>query len=325
MKDRNRIDRALHGRIPGRPESDVVDDSRPRIIGIALLPSAATLGNLICGFMAILCCLLAIRENYFAFPGARPISEHLREFFPSYVAIGGYLVVAAMIFDALDGRLARIARRTTEFGAQLDSIADIVSFGAAPAMLLITILLTLAVPAAGDPSTSRLQWRIGLSCALVFLSCAAIRLARYNAENTKDETGVRKFSGLPTPGAAAALIAVILLHEDWARDNIGAAGVWANSLRWVMAPIAFGLGMLMISRFENVHVFNVYFNRERPPTHLIWIVVALGLWWYWPQVVQVVVAYAYVLSGLLINARRALHKRVLRSAPAEQPAVVESN
>jgi CDP-diacylglycerol--serine O-phosphatidyltransferase len=310
------------------PNFDAIDGEEQRrpIIGVALLPSAATLGNLLCGFVAVFFCLLAMRDTYFTHVSATPIprftNEHLREFFPSYIAIGGYLIVAAMIFDALDGRLARIARRTSEFGAQLDSIADIVSFGVAPAMLFITILLTLSVPPEGSAAASKIQWRIGMSCSLVFVACAAIRLARYNAENVKDESGQRRFLGLPTPGAAAALVSLIFLHEDIAYSGPGPASIWANSLRWVIAPVAFCLGMLMISRIENVHIFNVYFRREHPPVHLVWILVALGIWWFSPQILMVALAYTYVFSGILLNAQRWRRRRragTIRSAPPKAP------
>lgn len=259
---------------------------------------------MLCGFGAIVCCLFEIRDAFAAAPSpARATSELLREFFPSYVAIGAYLIVGSMIFDALDGRLARIARKTSEFGAQLDSLSDIVSFGAAPVALFLTILLTLATPVA-DPQTTRLQWRVSLCCALVFLSCGGIRLARYNAENVKDESGQRRFSGLPTPAAAAAFISLILLHEDWTHG--GALGSSASTyvLRWMMAPIAFGLGMLMISRVSNPHLLNVYFSRERPPTHLVGFLVVLGLLWWWPHVMLVVGAWTYVFAGLILGVLR---------------------
>lgn len=309
--------------MPGKPyrrldPPDGGDEPRRPLIGISLLPSAATLGNLLCGFMAIFFCLLSIREMYVRYitdlgkthpevkideryTRPRPVrNPHLEEFFPTYVAMGAYLIVAAMIFDALDGRLARIARRTTEFGAQLDSIADIMSFGAAPAMLFLTLLIELAVPAGGDPLVSKIQWRISLLCALVYLSCAAIRLARYNAENTQDESGQKRFSGLPSPGAAAALTALIILHEDLTHPDFMAWGIhWASVVRWAAAPAAFGLGILMVTRLNYTHMVNVYVRREYPPIYLIWLLVAAGIAWASPQVLLVVLAYAYVFSGLI--------------------------
>ncbi len=267
---------------------------------IALLPSAATLGNLICGFLAILCCLLSMRANYFQMP-SRAVPPQLAEFFPSYLATGVYLILVAMIFDALDGRLARLARRTSEFGAQLDSLSDIVSFGVAPALLMITLLLRLAVPPEGEAIASALQWRLGMTACLIYLTCAAIRLARYNAENVKDESGQQRFCGLPSPGAAAAFAALLLPHEHLIHSGLES---WAATLRWIAIPTIAGLGGLMVSRLDYVHVFNNYVRRDQPPSHLIFIVAALALGWYSLPILLLVVAYAYVISGLLLNGYR---------------------
>jgi len=283
-------------------------ETKPPLIGISLLPSAATLGNLLSGLVAVLCCLLSIRAAYTPFE-PQTVHPHLQGFFPSYLAIGCYLIVLAMLFDALDGRLARLTRRTSEFGSQLDSLADIVSFGAAPALLLLTMLLRLSRPAEGPAVVSAIEWRLGLLCGLVYVSCAAIRLARYNAENVQADVAQKKFSGLPVPGAAGGLVALVLLHEDLFYSVDGAAA-WAGAVRWVMLPAAFGLGLLMISRLDYVHVFNVYVRREHPPSRLVWLVVFVALLWYWPQGFLTGLAYAYVVSGLVLNA---VHWRTART------------
>lgn len=299
-----------------RPEIDgygpaPASDARPRrLIGIHLLPSAATLGNLLCGFFGIYCCLLSIRAAYFPI-SSRFEHTHLAHFFPSYIAVGAYLVVLAMIFDALDGRLARMARRTSEFGAQLDSIADIVSFGAAPAMLFITLLLRLAVPVAGDQAeVTSLEWRIGVLSAIVYVSCAAIRLARYNAENTQDEAGQQRFSGLPSPAAAAAVIAMLILHEDLVRAaDVGGAD-FSAPVRWLTSGLVLIVGLLMVSRLDYVHVFNVYVRRKHPPIHLVWLIVAAAIAWFSPQILLVVLAYAYIISGVSLNLLRSRRRKL---------------
>jgi len=282
-----------------------------RLIGIRLLPAVATLGNLICGFLAIFCCLLSMRAEYDV---GGPFSVHPRVFnprlehlFPTHIAAGAYLIVLAMVFDALDGRLARITRRTSEFGAQLDSLSDIVSFGVAPAALFITLLLR---PEPGTeamiPDVSKLQFRVGLGCALLYTACAAIRLARYNAENVKTEAAQRAFSGLPSPGAAAAVVALLVLHETL-RDAEASAGWhvdWANVSRWAIAATAFVVGLLMVSRLDYVHVFNVYVGRRRPPTHLVWLIGILALGWYSFELLLDMLAFAYVFSGLLMYITR---------------------
>jgi CDP-diacylglycerol--serine O-phosphatidyltransferase len=282
-------------------------DGEPKrpLISVALLPSAATLGNLICGVLAIMCCLLAIRAAYFD-TGPKTTNPHLLAWFPTYVAVGAYLIVLAMIFDALDGRLARISRHTTEFGAQLDSIADVVSFGAAPVLLLLTLLLPLAVAADGSPPVvGKLEWRLGLLGGLVYVSCAAIRLARYNAENIEEEAAQPKFRGLPAPGAAAAMVALFVLHEDLVFEQADWLGIdWAGAVRHSLGVVAFLLGILMVSRLDYVHVVNQYVRREHPPIHLVGLVVLVGIGLFSPQILLVVLASAYVLSGILQRLRR---------------------
>jgi len=276
-----------------------LDDERPkrRLIGVALLPSAATIGNLLCGILAMLCSLLSMRAEYSALE-PRVVHPHLAAFFPSYLSVAAYLIMLAMLFDWLDGRLARITRRTSEFGAQLDSIADIVSFGAAPVLIFLTLLLRLAAPAEGDPVVGGIEWRLGLTCAMVYVSCAAILLARFNVENVKDESAQKKFSGLPVPGAAAGVVALLLLHEDVFYMS---SADWAGAVRWAIGPAAFGLGLLMIGRVSYVHVVNIYLRREHPPSHLIILVVLIGIGWYSPQILMVVLASAYVFSGILLH------------------------
>jgi CDP-diacylglycerol--serine O-phosphatidyltransferase len=278
------------------PEDD--DLPRRRIDAVALLPSAATLGNLLGGVFAILFCLLSIRGLFGDVP-LREFGPRLSELFPSYLAVGAYLLLLSMLFDALDGRLARLARRTTEFGGQLDSVADIVSFGAAPALLFLTLLLHRTVLPGGEAGpVGRIEWRLGLVGALVYVSCAAIRLARYNVENVRGESGQKKFSGLPVPGAAAGMATLLILHEDLIRSEIPE---WAATIRLGFGPILLGLGLLMVSRLDYVHVFNVYVRREQPPSHLIAIVVFFALAWWWAQILLVALAFTYIVSGLVLN------------------------
>lgn len=289
------------------------EPSRP-LRAIALLPSMATLGNLLCGFGALFLCLISIRDEYWVKPG-KVIHPLMAELVPSYITAGVYMIVLAMIFDALDGRLARLARRTSEFGAQLDSLADTVSFGVAPAMLYLTLLLRLAVPSAGDPEVLKLEWRIGLFCSLVFVSCAAIRLARYNAENVQGEAVQKRFTGMPSPGAAGGFCGLLLLHEELVRLGAHYGGIdWAEMVRRGLGPAAFLLGLIMVSRIEHIHVFNVYVRREQPLGHLVALVVLVCAAIWWLQALLIFVALLYVGSGIVMNAWRALERRKLPSA-----------
>src|SRR5436309_7359563 len=172
---------------------------RAYIRSVYTLPSLATLGNAICGFAAIYVC--AFSGNVGKDDVAILLAKH------RFVA-AAYLIILAMVFDALDGRLARFARHTTDFGGQLDSLADVVSFGAAPAF--IALLVFKAEGPEVPFAVSRLIWATGA----VYFSCAAIRLARFNVSNEHGEQHHFSFLGLPSPGAAAAVVGAVLIQQD---------------------------------------------------------------------------------------------------------------
>ena len=151
--------------------------------GAAILPSLFTIGNLFLGFSAV------IHALRFEFETA------------------GQLIVAAIIFDMLDGRIARLTGTTSEFGAQLDSLSDIVSFGVAPALIAY-------------------QWGLAtlhrsFLAAFFFVMCAAIRLARFNVQ--RKVVDGRYFVGLPSPAAAGFIISIVYFHPEPLNDRLGAA------------------------------------------------------------------------------------------------------
>ena len=112
----------------------------------------------------------------------------------------GALILLAMLFDAVDGQVARITRGTSDFGAQLDSLCDLVSFGLAPAILLVKMC----------PQFTNLHSEAIWSIAAVFACCAALRLARFNVETDSDDEHTM-FAGLPTPAAAATIASFAIL------------------------------------------------------------------------------------------------------------------
>ena len=160
---------------------------------------------------------------------------------------------------------------------------------------------------------NKLEWRVGLLGALVYVSCAAIRLARYNAENIEEEAAQPNFRGLPVPGAAAGLVALLVLHEDLVREQVAWLGMnWAAGVRHSIGVVALVLGILMVSRLDYVHVVNRYVRREQPLIHLVWLVILVGIGIYSPQILLAVLATAYVLSGIVL--------RVTRRQPTKSPA-----
>ncbi len=158
---------------------------RAYIRSVYSLPSLATLGNAVCGFAAMY--VAALDKN---------TADHWTEWFYSHrFMAAAYLIFIAMLFDAIDGRLARFTRHTTDFGGQLDSLADVVSFGCAPAFIMLQLLHD--VPISSAAVVGRLIWSIGA----IYMSCAAIRLARFNVSNEHGEQHHYSFLGLPSPGA----------------------------------------------------------------------------------------------------------------------------
>src|SRR5436190_9796572 len=169
------------------------------------LPTLATLGNAICGFAAV----------YVA--GLDPAtagSDSLTQFFAFHrFTAAAYLIFLAMVFDALDGRLARFTRHTTDFGGQLDSLADFGSFGIAPPFLALQLFRHAIVDL--PVAVSRLIWAIGA----IYLSCAALRLARFNVSNEHGEQHHFSFLGLPSPGAAGTVAAFVLMQQALAMHS----------------------------------------------------------------------------------------------------------
>ena len=217
-------------------------------VKIGILPSLVTLGNLICGFAAI---GVAAKAQLFFRAEANP--DRAFEFF----AYAGVLILAAMIFDALDGRIARMTNLTSEFGAQLDSLCDMVSFGIAPAY--IVFLIASSYQLFGHP---RYAW----VCPLFYSICVALRLARFNCETKPEEESHRYFKGLPSPAAAGVIAALAIFA--YAAEFKGAAS-WANT---IMPFVSIVLGGLMISRIRYLHLGTVLFQERKPFTYLVIVV-----------------------------------------------------
>ena len=233
------------------------------IRSVYFLPSLATLGNAVCGFGAIYVCHLNVHDAG-TDPWTRGFAEHR-------FLVACYLLLLAMLFDALDGRLARWARHTTDFGGQLDSMADMLSFGAAPAMIALA-LFKYEVP--GAPLfVGRLVWAMGA----IYVSCAAIRLARFNVSNEHGEQAHMSFLGLPSPGAAAAVIGAVLIHQELRETYTAMAGGTlqnllaglAHAVVYALPALTLAAGLLMVSAFRFPHLVNKYLRGRRSVTRLV--------------------------------------------------------
>jgi len=188
-----------------------------------------TAGNLCCGFFAILTIFTGMRE---ASIGGEYDFGLAYEYYQTAI----YLIFGSCIFDLLDGRLARLGGQESPFGQEFDSIADVVSFGVAPALLVSRAVLF-------DLNLDKLSWMI----AFVYLLCGAMRLARFNCLANMPSTSKDKhnFRGIPIPMAAGfiASITFLIIHLDQSDTNLG---FW----NWALAAAMLGVAFLMISNVK---------------------------------------------------------------------------
>ncbi len=246
------------GMPPPRPRRRLGLPKKERLF--AVLPTTLTLGNVFCGFAAI---------TFAAKVGPDDVLPD-----------GGHLLVAAgciffaMVFDALDGRAARWAGQTSEFGAQLDSLCDAVSFGVAPAFLMRQF-------SAHSIFHSRILWMIGA----LYVACAILRLARFNVETDEDDSHTA-FSGLPSPAAAGVVASFPVAM--YGLNNLAGPPTSMNEtvariLEWfepaivqALPFVTFIVACLMVSRIRYAHVFNQMFSGRRTRGHLIQILFSIA-------------------------------------------------
>jgi CDP-diacylglycerol--serine O-phosphatidyltransferase len=235
--------------------------------GIYLLPNLFTTGVLFCGFFAI---VQAMNGRF---------------------DIGCIAIFIAMVLDGMDGRVARWTNTQSEFGAQYDSIADMVAFGAAPALIAYTWALT-GLGTAG--------W-IG---AFIYCAGAGIRLARFNANIAVIDK--RYFQGLPSPSGAAVLCGFIWALVDFGIDVEG--HVWLAPLTWVVAVFA---GLTMVSNVPFWSFKEVNWKKRVPLWVLVAAVVVLSVVASSPSLVLFILVLIYALSGYVMWAMGHRAKPVL--------------
>ncbi|MGD9722481.1 MAG: CDP-diacylglycerol--serine O-phosphatidyltransferase [Pirellulales bacterium] len=239
-----------------------------RIRTVAVFPTVFTLGNLICGFFAIVVAARVERPTSIEVrPAADIVFRHptrvIRQLDPTddthNIMLSGWLIFLAMIFDALDGHVARLSRSTSDFGGQLDSLSDVVSFGVAPGFLLVKMCPAFTF-------SHNQVWIIAAS----FAACAALRLARFNVENSADDDHLH-FSGLPSPAAAASVAGFALLFYELRRK--GNTLLYAHEIdTFVQTALPFFallVALLMVSRIPYPHVVNQVLRGQRSFGHVV--------------------------------------------------------
>lgn len=274
-----------------------------RVPPISMVPSLLTLANLVCGFAAV---------HYAAKPLA---SESSFAMHPMTVA--GMLIFIGMFFDAIDGSVARLTKSTSDLGAMLDSLADIVTFGVAPAFMMLKLVNyyyygpelvngPIIGPEADDVFAKAI-WGV----SAVYICCAALRLARFQSETTGTESeDHRFFTGLPTPGAAGAVASLILLHQHllFKSPDASSSAFFERSFALGIPIVTFLCALAMISKVRYAHFANRYLAPRRDFSYLPRVIIPIVFAILWLHITLAVGFTAYALSGpinTLIQKRRA--------------------
>jgi CDP-diacylglycerol---serine O-phosphatidyltransferase len=268
------------------------------------LPNLITMGNGVCGFAAL---VKIMKINVVVSP-----TTGLLEFDqPRLFGMAAWLILAGMLFDVFDGKLARLSGRTSDLGAQLDSLCDLTTFGLAPAALVVRLNMIY------DPMWQYFAWFF----ALAYFLGALLRLARFNAENAHDESAHMCFKGLPSPAAAGCVASLVIFHRyiydfndrklSWlaqyvvSQETIQAAFLW---IPFALAFLALFLGYTMVSsRLKYVHVATRIFRRQSFE-FLVSLIFGAILAWLFREIVLPVVFIGYLfytpISTLVRKFRR---------------------
>ena len=259
---------------------------------IYFLPNLMTAGNLFCGFLAVINCIQARLAE------TAEDSTYLGGTSADHYRVAVYLIFGAAAFDALDGRLARMGGRESLFGAEFDSLADVVSFGVAPALMMFFFILS---PTSGLPVFRQIGWFVGF----VYLLCAAMRLARFNVLTNpllhrSAKQSSKDFVGLPVPAAAASVAAMVLFLLALSAGDKSYKS-WSLALPFLMLLIA--LLMMSTVRYPSGKQFDLQ-TKTRPSTIVILLVLA-AVAVRFREVSLLVGCLGYISFGLLRHIRRA--------------------
>ncbi len=269
---------------------------------IYFLPNLMTAGNLFCGFVACIKCIQA----HYLMRGADVITPEASALFAEAV----WLIFGAMAFDVLDGRLARMGGRESLFGGEFDSLADVISFGLTPALMMFFLILS---PTQGYPIFQKIGWFFGF----VYLLCAAIRLARFNVIThpliiRNKGSGNKDFIGLPVPAAAGTVAALVLFLLNLAKHD-------RNLQLWALAlpPLLLLIAVLMVSRIRYPSGKQIDMQTKTPLVSLVLVVSAAGAIIAFKEVGMLVVMLGYIFYGLFRSLRN-------RTRPADPEPAGES-
>ena len=239
------------------------------------VPNSLTLCNSLCGFAAIIN-TLRVYERMYIREGSTDAAEILAQ--------SALLILSAMIFDALDGFAARILNAASMHGIQMDSLADMVTFGVAPATLIVVMTHSL-------PNFNEDNFYIVWLLSAIYLGGAALRLATYNVHAIVEKKSSDKFSSLPSPGAAAGICTTVIYYNS--------LGIEIRYLAIVLPIYCALLGFLMVSRIQYAHFAKWLLSLRRNKKRLLLVIFVLAAACWKLELTAFVAVNAYILFGIV--------------------------
>jgi CDP-diacylglycerol--serine O-phosphatidyltransferase len=281
---------------------------------LSTLPCLFTLANAACGFAAI------VKVASFVHTGD-----------DQFLVQAAYLILLAMVFDAVDGKIARMTKATSDFGGQLDSLADAISFGIAPAALVTMWNSKLLAGSQTETFWAQVTWFFCLAYALA----ALLRLARFNVENAQGEESHMHFVGLPTPGAGGLVASLVIflnylsaparnevvgaLHTTFGGENVvNLLGFIQTMIPLLMIILAF---LMVSSRIRYVHVLNKIFKEKRTFDYFTYLIFSFVLIALVPQITLVFIFAGYVALGPIQYAVSYFRSKSVEKTPTEDSIV----
>jgi CDP-diacylglycerol---serine O-phosphatidyltransferase len=268
---------------------------------IYFLPNLMTAGNLFCGFCAVVRCIQArlITEG-------SEYAHHAPNSWMELYTQAVWLILAAVVFDSLDGRLARLGGRTSLFGAEFDSLADVVSFGVAPALMVFFLILA---------PRGEYQWfrELGWFIAFIYLLCGAIRLARFNVITNpllhrNDMETSKDFVGLPIPAAAGTVASLVLLLLNMA-ENARDLRQYTLGLPLLLVLVSF----LMVSTVRYPSFKQVNWETRTRVRTLILVLIGAAIIIKMQEVAFFFLFLGYIAYGLFAHYQRGVRHAQMRA------------
>jgi len=269
---------------------------------IYFLPNLMTAGNLFCGFGAMIKC---IQARLLTDAGEYAMLHPSLSWITLYTQ-AVWLILAAVIFDSLDGRLARMGGRTSLFGAEFDSLADVVSFGVAPALMVFFLILA---------PREEYQWfrELGWLIAFIYLLCGAVRLARFNVITNPllhraESESHKDFVGLPIPAAAGTVASLVLLLLNLTA-NAKELRQWTLALPFILILVS----MLMVSTIRYPSFKQVNWETKTRFRSFVGVFIAIVMLWRLQEVALFFLFLAYISYGLFAHYQRGVRHAQMRA------------